>query len=70
MCLSRAKSHADSLERVLESAKLRRVTVDESKIVSYASAVSTPLLGLSEVEYESIRKEVTDVVHVSLPFHQ
>lgn len=66
VCLSRAKSHADSLERVRESVKIRNVTVDESKIVSYASNPQDDKLGLSEAEYKSLQTEVTDVIHVSL----
>lgn len=67
VCLSRASSHADSLERVRDSLKIRRlVLADESKLVSYSSNANTANLGLSEEEYASIEEEVTDVIHVSL----
>jgi hypothetical protein len=41
---------------------------DESKLQSYAANVCAPLLGLTDAEYEEIRCEVTDVVHVSTMF--
>ena len=64
VCLSRAKSHEESLERVRESMKIRRLPFNSSKVVSYAANANAPLLGLTEAEYESIRVEVTDVIHV------
>ncbi|KIY64013.1 NAD(P)-binding protein, partial [Cylindrobasidium torrendii FP15055 ss-10] len=67
VCLSRAKSHQDSLERVRESAVLRQVQIDESKLVSYSSTVQAPFLGLTEEQYESLRSEVTDVIHNAWP---
>lgn len=34
------------------------------KIQSFAANSNAPFLGLTEAEYDGIRKEVTDVVHV------
>ncbi|TFK46758.1 L-aminoadipate-semialdehyde dehydrogenase [Heliocybe sulcata] len=70
VCLSRAKSHADSLERIHESLTLRKLEVGEQgerKIASYAADASQDRLGLSEEEYEVIRAEVTDVIHNAWP---
>lgn len=44
--------------------KIRRLPFNSSKVVSYAANANAPLLGLTEAEYESIRVEVTDVIHV------
>ncbi|KAF9052348.1 L-aminoadipate-semialdehyde dehydrogenase [Hymenopellis radicata] len=67
ICLSRAKSHADSLERVRESVKLRNLTIDESKVVSYASNAQNELLGLTKEEYDSLKGQATDVIHNAWP---
>ncbi|KAK4688566.1 hypothetical protein P7C73_g1542, partial [Tremellales sp. Uapishka_1] len=70
ICLSRAKSHEESRARIEESLKTRqRVLSPEalSKIVSYASDVNAPNLGLSEAEYDGIRKEITAVIHNAWP---
>ena len=49
--------------------QLRKLTaVDESKIESYAANDGLPFLGLAKEEYERIRNEVTDVIHVRLHF--
>lgn len=66
ICLSRASSHDDSLKRVKDSLKSRKLTVDESKLVSYAANTNAELLGLSKEEYGSIRDEATIVIHVRL----
>ncbi|KAJ8082482.1 putative NRPS-like protein biosynthetic cluster [Marasmius tenuissimus] len=69
ICLSRASSHEQSRERVRESLKLRRLPVpEEERWDSYAADPNTEkYLGLTETEYESIRKEVTDVIHNAWP---
>ena len=70
ICLSRAKSHQDSLLRVQESLsqRLRMLTPEgESKIVSYAADVNRPDLGLSAEEYEGLRQESTAVIHNAWP---
>lgn len=70
ICLSRAKSHQDSLLRVQESLsqRLRMLSPEgESKIVSYAADVNRPDLGLSAEEYESLRRESTAVIHNAWP---
>lgn len=48
-----------------DSLKSRKLTVDESKLVSYAANTNVELLGLSKEEYASIRDEATIVIHVS-----
>lgn len=65
ICLSRASSHADSLVRIKDSLKQRKIDmVDESKVESYAANANADLLGLSQAEYEHIRDEATIVIHV------
>lgn len=66
VCLSRARSHQDSLERLKKSVVLRKVQIDEEKIVSYSSTVQAPFLGLTEEQYNELKSEVTDVIHVRL----
>ncbi|KAK0493925.1 L-aminoadipate-semialdehyde dehydrogenase [Armillaria luteobubalina] len=67
VCLSRAKSHAESLERIRQSIAARKVSVDEAKVTSYAANANEPLLGLTEEEYGALRDEVTDVIHNAWP---
>ncbi|KAJ7355604.1 L-aminoadipate-semialdehyde dehydrogenase [Mycena albidolilacea] len=67
ICLSRAKSHADSVQRITESMKTRKVPLPGNKLVSYAANPNAPLLGLTESEYNAIRDEVTDVIHNAWP---
>ncbi|KAK0470220.1 L-aminoadipate-semialdehyde dehydrogenase [Desarmillaria tabescens] len=67
ICLSRAKSHAESMERIRESITARKVSIDESKVTSYAANANEPLLGLTEEEYGAVRDEVTDVIHNAWP---
>ncbi|KAK0470229.1 L-aminoadipate-semialdehyde dehydrogenase [Desarmillaria tabescens] len=67
ICLSRAKSHAESMERIRESITARKVSIDESKVTSYAGNANEPLLGLTEEEYGAVRDEVTDVIHNAWP---
>ncbi|KIK50782.1 hypothetical protein GYMLUDRAFT_51012 [Collybiopsis luxurians FD-317 M1] len=68
VCLSRAKSHAESRERVKESLKMRRLPLpDDNTFDSYAANPNAPLLGLTEEEYASIGAEVTDVIHNAWP---
>jgi len=68
ICLSRAKSHADSLKRIQESLQTRgRHSVDLNKIMSYAADVNKPNLGLTADEHESIRRSATAVIHNAWP---
>ncbi|WVQ76625.1 hypothetical protein IAR50_006298 [Cryptococcus sp. DSM 104548] len=70
ICLSRAKSHADSLRRLHDSLALRHRTLSpaaEAKILSYAADVNTDNLGLSPELYESIKNEATAVIHNAWP---
>ncbi|KAF9266782.1 L-aminoadipate-semialdehyde dehydrogenase [Marasmius fiardii PR-910] len=68
ICMSRASSHNESRKRVRESLKLRKLPEpEESRWDSYAANPNVPNLGLNEAEYESIRKEVTDVIHNAWP---
>lgn len=68
ICLSRAKSHEESVQRVAESMKARKLPPPDNKLLSYAANVNAPLLGLTETEYNLIRDEVTDVIHASALF--
>jgi thioester reductase-like protein len=65
ICLSRADSHANSLERVRQSLQSRKIRIDvESKVEAYASNPNTDLLGLTQQEYDQIQNEATIVIHV------
>jgi thioester reductase-like protein len=71
ICLSRAKSHAESLSRVQDSLQLRRLalSVDEQdKIESLAANVNEDKLGLTEAEYAHVRSQATAVIHVRVLF--
>ncbi|KAJ7626417.1 L-aminoadipate-semialdehyde dehydrogenase [Mycena polygramma] len=67
ICLSRANSHEESVQRIAESMKARKLPVPGDKLVSYAANANAPLLGLTESEYNAIRDEVTDVIHNAWP---
>ena len=68
ICLSRAKSHEDSLRRVQASLRERmRPAVDEAKLVSFAADVNKENLGLTPAEYELLRSEACVVVHNAWP---
>jgi NAD(P)-dependent dehydrogenase (short-subunit alcohol dehydrogenase family) len=70
ICLSRAKSHEDSSKRVQDSLaqRLRSLSPEaQAKIVSFASDVNKPDLGLSPAEYESLRRESTAIIHNAWP---
>ncbi|KAJ7493419.1 L-aminoadipate-semialdehyde dehydrogenase [Mycena galericulata] len=67
ICLSRAKSHEESVQRIAESLKARKLPVPYDKLVSYAANANAPLLGLTEQEYNLVRDEVTDVIHNAWP---
>ncbi|KAJ7460644.1 L-aminoadipate-semialdehyde dehydrogenase [Mycena latifolia] len=67
ICLSRAKSHEESIQRITDSMKARKLPPPDDKLVSYAANANASLLGLTESEYNSIRDEVTDVIHNAWP---
>ncbi|KAL0576935.1 hypothetical protein V5O48_005042 [Marasmius crinis-equi] len=68
ICISRAASHLESRERVQESLKLRKLPIPAGdRWISYAGNSNERHLGLSEAQYESIRKEATDVIHNAWP---
>ncbi|KAJ7746849.1 L-aminoadipate-semialdehyde dehydrogenase [Mycena maculata] len=67
ICLSRAKSHEESVNRIAESMTARKLPLPGVKLVSYAANANAPLLGLTEQEYNLIRDEVTDVIHNAWP---
>ncbi|KAJ4473884.1 L-aminoadipate-semialdehyde dehydrogenase [Lentinula aciculospora] len=68
ICLSRARSHEESRERVKESLKLRKLPMpDGPKFDSYAANPNIPQLGLTNGEYTAMRAEVTDVIHNAWP---
>jgi hypothetical protein len=64
ICLSRAKSHEESVQRIMQSMTARKLPLPGDKLVSYAANANAPLLGLTESEYNAVREEVTDVIHV------
>jgi hypothetical protein len=68
ICLSRAKSHEDSLRRVQASLGERmRPVIDEDKVISFAADVNKEDLGLGPDEYELLRSEATAVIHNAWP---
>ena len=68
ICLSRAKSHEDSLRRVQASLRERmRPATCLDKVVSFTADVNKVDLGLSSAEYELLRTEVTTIVHNAWP---
>lgn len=67
-CLSRAKSHEDSLQRVQGSLReRRRPAVKEDKLVSFAADVNKEDLGLAPSEYELLRSEGSIFLHNAWP---
>ncbi|WVR04609.1 hypothetical protein IAU60_001620 [Kwoniella sp. DSM 27419] len=70
ICLSRAKSHEDSLRRVEDSLaqRLRQLSPEaRAKIISFASDVNRPDLGLEPEQYEMLRLQSTAVIHNAWP---
>ncbi|ORY34306.1 putative L-aminoadipate-semialdehyde dehydrogenase [Naematelia encephala] len=70
ICLSRAKSHEDSLRRVQESLALRERTLTaeaSGKITSFAADVNRPDLGLTPEEVETLRTHATAIIHNAWP---
>lgn len=71
--LSRAEHHLDSWRRVEDSLRTRKVDailqdrVLKGKITSYAGNVNEESLGLTANEYETLQREVTDVIHNAWP---
>ncbi|WPG97699.1 acetyl-CoA synthetase-like protein [Acrodontium crateriforme] len=62
-CLVRARSDQDAITRVLESMQDRKVDVDTTKLVVYASQFSEERLGLSAAAYDAILQDLTCVIH-------
>ncbi|PCH34315.1 L-aminoadipate-semialdehyde dehydrogenase [Wolfiporia cocos MD-104 SS10] len=70
ICLSRAKSHADSLERLKESLRTRRLHLTPEqweRIESYAVNVNEDQLGLSADEYAYVVSQTTSIIHNAWP---
>ncbi len=70
ICLSRAKSHEDSLVRLQNSLQQRGRPLSSkaaAKIFSLAADVNEEDLGLSAQEYENIRTQATVVIHNAWP---
>ncbi len=70
VCLSRAKTHDESLKRIQQSLLERERHLSPeamSKIQSFASDVNQPTLGLTAEQYETLRSEVTSVIHNAWP---
>ena len=70
ICLSRAKSHADSEKRLADSLVQRQRNLlpeAQGKVVSYAADVNRPDLGLSAEEYASVRDSLTSIIHNAWP---
>lgn len=70
ICLSRAKSHEDSRQRVDASLALRQRSLSaaqEAKIHSLAADVNRPKLGLTDAEYEELCARCTAVIHNAWP---
>jgi len=70
ICLSRAKSHEDSLRRIQDSLQQRRRELDPEamkKVVSFAADVNKPDLGLGKDQYELLRQQSTSIIHNAWP---
>jgi len=70
ICLSRARSHEDSLRRIQDSLQQRQRTLSPesmSKVTSLAADVNKPDLGLDQGEYESLRISATSIIHNAWP---
>ncbi|KIY43648.1 acetyl-CoA synthetase-like protein [Fistulina hepatica ATCC 64428] len=70
ICLSRASSHVESLKRVHESLHLRKLRMEasaEKKIASYAANANAQSLGLTQEEYDSIKENVSCIIHNAWP---
>lgn len=68
--LVRASGRAEALGRIQESLKLRGLSAlgpeDFSKVICLPSSLGHERLGLSPLDYEEIRAQVTAVIHVRL----
>ncbi|KAJ7593365.1 L-aminoadipate-semialdehyde dehydrogenase [Mycena floridula] len=65
VCISRAKTHLQSLDRVKESMTSRKLDLSEAQwgqVTSYAGDVNLENLGLTAVEYEGLRTSITDII--------
>ncbi|KAL1669339.1 hypothetical protein GGF50DRAFT_123191 [Schizophyllum commune] len=70
VCLSRAKSHEDSLARVKDSLAQRKLSLtpeQAAKVVSYAANPNAEDLGLLQSEYDALSAEITSVIHNAWP---
>jgi thioester reductase-like protein len=70
ICLSRAKSHEDSIRRVTDSLEQRRRVLSPEamkKVISLAADVNKPDLGLDKEQYEMLRLQSTSIVHNAWP---
>lgn len=70
ICLSRAESDKDSLQRIHDSLSRRLCSIDDKsrdKIVSYAADVNVPNLGLTPEVYDTLRREATAIIHNAWP---
>ena len=70
ICLSRAKSHADSEQRLADSLtqRQRNLTPEaHAKVASLAADVNRPDLGLTADEYAYLRNNLTTVIHNAWP---
>lgn len=70
ICLSRAGSHKESLDRVFSSLSQRQRNLASSaaaKVASFAADVNRPDLGLDASDLESIRNEATAYIHNAWP---
>lgn len=66
ICLSRARSDADSISRLEQSFASRRLHPDWDRIESYATDLSLPDLGLGS-SLAHVRDSVTGVLHLAWP---
>jgi thioester reductase-like protein len=70
ICLSRAKSHEESLRRIQDSLQQRRRELSPEamkKVVSFAADVNKPDLGLDKDQYELLRQQSTSIIHNAWP---
>lgn len=70
VCLSRAKSHEESVKRVHDSLQQRQRKLSPqalAKVVSFAADVNKPDLGLEPAQYELLRQQSTSIIHNAWP---
>lgn len=70
ICLNRPNQNSDAYARQLGALKSNSITIDPeawSKIEIFQTNTALPLLGLEEIEYNRVQKQVTHILHSAWP---